>query len=304
MDSWLDAAMTQPEPGDAPAAPAGVSTPGDLEAVGSLFNELAVGYVAQVRDVMLELRFGEAEPSWIELTRPALRSLQTMATKVELGELCRALDEFCAAVDTLVVGHAQIGDAAKAELLRCYKRLSELNPQAFELGAERDRREPIIVEALLRQVDRVERLTIDKLFAVGLNRLEVLVSANAQEVVAVTGIELEIATAILHKFRSYKAAKPAVVSVRDPVAERRELAELLATLSAQNADFVRVCSAWAEDVRGRKRELRKEREQTFQQIKVVLARLGERDRLAQLEKLPFAERITTLDRFMSAAQQT
>src|SRR5262249_50799690 len=54
---------------------AGVSTAGDLEAVRKVFNDVAVGHVAQVRDVMLELRFGEADPAWMESTRPALRSL-------------------------------------------------------------------------------------------------------------------------------------------------------------------------------------------------------------------------------------
>jgi hypothetical protein len=37
----------------------------------------------------------------------------------------------------------------------------------------------------------------------------------------------------------------------------------------------------------------------FQQIRVALARLGERDQLARLEKLPFGDRIAELDRFLS-----
>src|SRR5262249_48615529 len=148
-----------------------------------------------------------------------------------------------------------------------YERLTELIPQAFELDAERDRREPIIVEALLLQVDGVEKLTIDKLFAVGLNRLETLMNANADEMVAVSGIQTAIAAGIVSKFRSYREAKPASVSVRDPAAERRELADLLNTLSVQNADFERAASTWTEESRTRKRELRKQREQTFQQIK-------------------------------------
>jgi len=102
----------------------------------------------------------------------------------------------------------------------------------------------------------------------------------------------------------YRAAKPAAVSVRDPIAERRELADLLTRLSVQNADFERVSSSWTDEGRARKRELRKLREQTFQEIKVTLARLGERDRVNELEKMAFSERIATLDRYLSAQRPT
>ena len=60
-----------------------------------MFNEVAVNHVAHVRDVMLELRYGVAQPSWVESTQTALRSLRAMASQMELADLCEALDEFC-----------------------------------------------------------------------------------------------------------------------------------------------------------------------------------------------------------------
>jgi hypothetical protein len=280
--------------------PEGVSTPADLAAVRGLFHEVAVAHVAQVRDVMLELRYGDADPAWIESTKPALRSLHAMAGQMELPELCVALDEFCAVVDAAVANRARIGDEDKAELLRRYQRLVELIPQAFELDAERDRREPIIVESLLYQIDGVEKPTIDKLFAVGLSRLDALMNANADDVVAVSGVRRELADAIVQQFRSYRANAQAAVSSRDPAAERRELGDLLIVLSLQNDDFVRVSESWTDDAQARKRQLRKDREQTYQKIKIALARLGERDQLAHLEKQPFKERIASLDKYLSA----
>ncbi len=281
-----------------------VSTPEDLAAVRGLFNDVAVAHVAQVRDVMLELRYGDADPTWMESTKPALRSLRAMAGQMELTELCAALDAFCLAVDAVAANSSRIGDEDKVELLRHYQRLIELIPQAFELDAERDRREPIIVEALLYQVEGVERPTIDKLLAVGLNRLDVLMSANTDDVVAVSGLRRDLAEAIVKQFRSYRASSHAAVSSRDPVAERRELGDLLIVLSLQNDDFNRWSSSWADDARTRKRQLRKDREQTYQRIKVALARLGERDQLANLEKQPFGERIATLDKYLSAQPPT
>jgi hypothetical protein len=285
-----------------PRAAHGVSTAEDLAAVRSVFEDVAVSHVAHVRDVMLELRYGNADPRWIEATKPPLRSLRTMAEQMELGDLCEALDAFCVAVDASVANRADITEEDKAELQRRYARLIELIPQAFELDGERDRREPLIVEALLCQVPGVEQPTIEKLFAVGLNRLEALMSADASEVAAVTGLRPELATAIVERFRSYRATATTGVLAPDPAAEVSRLRELLRLLSLQQDDFVRASNEWSQEALKRKREMRKQREQTFQQIKVALARLGQREHLQRLEKLPFQDRIATLDQYLSSQQ--
>ena len=294
------------EAGEAAAAGAsapahGVSTAGDLAEVRRVFNEVAAIHVAQVRDVMLELQYGDAQPSWIESTQPALRSLRSMAAQMDLTDLCQALDEFCVAVDAAVGGRARIEDDTKTDLLRRYQSLVELIPQAFELDAERDRREPIIVEALLYQIEGVERRTIEKLFGVGLNRLDALMRATADEIEVVAGLRAEVAVAIVEQFRTYRTAASATLSAPDPVAERRQLSDLLIELSVQNDEYNQASAGWTEEARNRKRDARKQREQTFQRIKVALARLGERELLARLEKLPFDERIALLDRYLSAA---
>ena len=100
--------------GTAPSQPMhGVSTQKDLEEVRALFNDVAAVHVSQVRDVMLELHYGDASASWIEATKPALRSLRAMAEQLELADLCKALDEFCNAVDQTVGRGATIGRVAQ-----------------------------------------------------------------------------------------------------------------------------------------------------------------------------------------------
>jgi hypothetical protein len=292
----LEAKLQGPHSG----ANAGVSSASDLAAVRDVFNDIAVVHVSQVRDVMLELRFGDADPAWLESTKPALRSLRAMAEQMELLDLCGALDIFCEAVDTAVANRARIGEEAKVELLNRYQKLSELIPQAFELDAERDRREPIIVEALLYQIDGVEKPVIDRLFAVGLNRLDALMRANLEDLVMMSGVRQEVAQAIVEQFRTYRATADAAVSTRDPAAERRSLGDLVIMLSILQDDFLRAADDWTEDARLRKRSLRKEREQTFQRIRVSLVRLGDRDQLAKLERLPFNERIAALERYVAA----
>src|SRR6185436_4849138 len=185
----------------------------------------------------------------------------------ELTELCQALDGFCVAVDAAVSGRARIDDDGKAELLRRYQRLIELIPQAFELDAERDRREPIIVESLLYQIDGVERRTIEKLFAVGLNRLDALMRATAEEIAVVAGVRQELADAIVEQLRAYRSSASAALSSPDPVTERRQLGDLLIMLCVQNDDHAHNATKWTEDARARKREARKQRDQIYQRIK-------------------------------------
>ncbi len=276
---------------DGAAAPvAGVSSASDLAAAKAIFDELAVAHVAQVRAVMLELQQGEIAPSWIESSKPALRSLRAMAGQMELSPLCEALDGFCDGVDRAV---------ARDELIRRYQRLIELIPAAFELDAERDRREPIIVESLLRQVAGVESGTIAKLRAVGLDRLDTLLRASAAEMAAASGIRREVAAAIAARLSAYRTASPATVAAPDVGAAHRELRELVAALHQQHDDFERASRAWSDQARDAKRTARRDRDRTFLQIRVVLARLGEHDRIARLDKAAFAERLADLDRLVA-----
>lgn len=279
---------------------AGVSTKEDLDAVRGVFNEVAAVHVAQVRDVMLELRYGDAAPEWIASTKPALQSLRTMAGQMDLADLCEALDAFCASVDTTIARRGPADDT-RTELLRCYQRLVELIPQAFELDGERDHREPLIIESLLFQIDGVERPIVDKLFAVGLNRLEALIKASVEELAVVTGIRREVATAIVAQLQAYRAAARSVLAAPDPASERRQLHDMLITMSLLNDDFNRMSKDWSDAGRAAKRKLRKQREQAYQRIKLTLARLGEREQLAQLERMPFQERIAAIDRYLTAA---
>jgi hypothetical protein len=298
VNSAFDEMLMQGE-----SAKAGVSTAADLAEVRRVFEDVAAVHVGQVRDVMLELRYGSASPAWMDATRPALRSLRAMASQMELVDLCQALDDFCSTVETAVAGGTGIAEDKKTELLRRYQRLIELIPRAFELDAERDRREPIIVEALLYQVEGVEKPTIDKLFAVGLGKLDALLAANATDLAAVSGIRPALAGAIVGQFRAYRASANATLAAPDAMAERKQLGDLLITLSIQNDDYNRAAGGWTESDKAKKRDARKQREQTFQRIKVALARLGERDQLSRLEKMPFDQRITTLDKFLSVPPQ-
>src|SRR4030095_2544450 len=91
-----------PEPAAPPPAQHGKSTAADEAALRATFEELAVGHVAPIRSAMMEVRWGEAQVSWLEPGRPALKSLRAMATEVGHSALVEALDGFVTALQTVL----------------------------------------------------------------------------------------------------------------------------------------------------------------------------------------------------------
>ena len=297
IDQAFDQLLGQPP--QAPAA--GVSTESDLRAVMATFEALAVGHSAEVRSLMMEVRWGEAQTSWFELARPALKSLRAMSGQVGHDALTAALDGFGAAVDELLRPGAAptVGPAQRDKLLAAYAPLVATLPAAFELQGERDRREPIVVRALLAQVPGLEPLMVDKLMAAGLTRLEALFQARADEVAAVTGLPGDLASAIVARVQAWKRATPAALATPDRAGTARELGALVEALETQHAGFEEASRGWSERDQQAKRRLRRERETTFLQITIVLARLGEVDLALALERCSFARRLEELTRLQT-----
>ena len=287
----------------APAAPAPdlSAAASDREAVLATFEELAVGHTAQVRSLMLEVRWGEAQTSWIEQARPALKSLRAMAGQIEHDSLTAALDGFDAALaEMLRPGAAPVIEAAARDrLLAAYEPLVVAMPRAFELEGERDRREPMVVRALLGQVPGLDPLMIDRMTAAGLGRLETLFRAKADEIAAVAGIAADVAAAAAARVQAFRRETPAALATPDPAATARELGALYEGLEADHRAFEDASRGWSQGDRDAKKRLRRRREVSFLQITIALARLGEVDLALRLEKLPFARRIAELERRLS-----
>src|ERR1019366_7727150 len=70
----------------------------------------------------------------------------------------------------------------------------------------------------------------------------------------------------------------------------------------ENDDYERAAASWTREASDQKKELRKVREQTLLDIQVALARLGEVDRLGQLERLPFEKKLAHLESFLEEAR--
>jgi hypothetical protein len=287
-------AATRRDRGSRPAT----NTASDLAALHSTFEDLTIDHVRPVRTLMLELRWGDAPASWIDLARPSVRSLRAMAAQVELPSLCQALDEFSAALDRAAQAQgATLAGPTRQTLLAAYNPLIQALPRAFALDGESDRREPVIVQALLRQVPGLDPIMIDRLCAAGLGRLEALLSAGSQEIAAVAAVPREVAaqvTAAVDDFRSSAGL--------DANGGTEGLRALVTALEETNRAYDEAASGWSPNNQSAKRRLRQQRTQLWLRITVVMARAGELEWLAKIEPLPFARKLEELGRFLRQAR--
>ena len=81
--------------------------------------------------------------------------------------------------------------------------------------------------------------------------------------------------------------------------EHSRLETLAKALATQHTGFER---AEKDDDGPRKRELRKARDATFLEIKVLMARVGEVELLGRVEKLPFGLKLTEIERYLDEAK--
>jgi hypothetical protein len=286
--------------GEAPVVTVPSSTASDQAALLATFEDLAVPHVAQVRSAMMEVQWGEAQLSWLELAQPALKSLRRMASEVGNTTLADALEGFVAAMQK-VLAPGQGGDLsapARDTLIAAYAPLVECMPRAFELQGERERREPLVVRALLEQVPGLEPLMIDKMMGAGLGQITALFAARADEIAAVTAIPADVAAATAARVQAFRRSSPAALATIDPGATLRELSVVLEQLRAAHIAFEAAARGWSEADRQSKKQLRWQRQVLFLQITIGLVQLGEFDLALRLPKLAFARSIDELDQLL------
>jgi hypothetical protein len=302
LSSEVDAGFASLERAPGAAAAPGVAHT-DFAEVRALFAQLAANYVRPVRDFVIDLRWSDATADWLPICDPAVRSLLRAAEKLELSELSAALQAFSVALLSARASDAgTIAGQMRSTLLERYEELSRLMPQAFGLDLDRTQREGVILQSLLLQVPDVKKITLDKMYGAGLCTLEAMALATAADIVATTGIPEAVAVRIVERFRIYHEQVRGTVPDTTRARERERIAELTLRLRREHEAFEQASESWSRDAAEKRKEFRKAREQTLLDIQVELARLGEVDRLGQLERLPFIGKLAQLESFLEDAQ--
>jgi hypothetical protein len=295
-------AFVAKETGSAPP-PAPIAE-ADLAEVRSLFAQLAANHVRQVRDFMIDLRWGEATIEWISICSPALKSLRRAADKLEIAELVTALDVFWQHLTNTQAkaGGRTIEGEPRDKILAAYDKLASVMPQAFALDMDRAQREAAILQSLLMQIPEVKKVTIDKLYAAGLTTLEAMLLATPGDITATTGIDMMLSVRIVSRFRDYREQVVAGVPDATRAQERDRIAKLTARLRMEHDAFESAARGWSPEDQERKKTSREARSRTLLDIQVVLARLGEVERLKEIEKLPFEKKLAHLESFLEEAR--
>ena len=278
----------------------------DLSDVRSLFAELAAHHMRSVRDFMIDVKWGEATRDWLPVCEPAVRSLMRASERLEIVELTKALAGYADALANANLPEAVDGKTLTNEtremLLATYDKMIELMPQAFALEMDRSQREAVIVQSLLLQIPDVRKVTIDKLYAANLTSLDVMFMAKVDEVMQTTGIEKWLAQRIVDRFQAYRHEMKAAGIDATRSGEHDKLTMLAGELRTQHAAFEDASTQWMGDAASRRKQLRQARNATLLQIKVILARLGEVDRLHAIDRLPFEQKIAELEAYLEKAR--
>ena len=286
----VEASFARLEQGAAVTHPATNVAPSDLAEVRSLFAQLAANHVRQVRDFMIDLRWSDATADWIAICEPALRSLRRAADKLELvGALHGARTRSARA-------RRGAGDAARrpstATLARDHPRAlrgpARVMPQAFALDLDRTQREAVILQSLLLQVPEVKKVTARQDVRGGADDAR---GDAPRDRPATSRRRRGSPEALAEQHRrsasaAYREQVKATVPDATRARERERIAELTARLRREHDEYERASQSWTREAEEQKKELRKARAQTLLDIQVVLARLGEVERLARDRAAP------------------
>jgi hypothetical protein len=83
---------------------------------------------------------------------------------------------------------------------------------------------------------------------------------------------------------------------------REGIALLTARLRSEHNEYESASQYWSPEAEGKKRELRKARADTLVEIATALAWLGEVERVHEIERLPFEQKLARLDAFLEDLQ--
>ena len=279
-------------------------TSADVAAVEKLFKEIAVTQLGPVRDFMVEIDMGDPTKEWLSVCLPAVATLKKSADSMGVTTIIAPLDRLNDALQAAQSADGnEIGSSQKTEIVDAYNALAKELPDVYEAGVERDRREPIIVQSLLRQVPGVREVALDKIYAAGLNSLKIFLQARPQEIAETTGLNLLLCEDICRRFASYKTKHDSVAPGAKRPSELDELASLSRELQAANEAYERGQKGWSADAAKDRRQARKRRTDTLLRVNLVLARLGAVDLVNELERLPFERKVIAIYQYLEAAQK-
>lgn len=273
----------------------------DQEQAKALFQDLVVANAQSIRDFMIEVRLGEPHYAWLDHCEPAaqaiLRSAEAMGF-VELVEKLKVFLDSIRAARVSVSSSKVIRGELREALIDSYSDLIAFFPEAFAAETESNRREAMIVKALLSKVPGLFHLAIDRIHATGFVSLGLFYVSRPKELAALAGTSLEVAERIVERFREYRRTVSELSPARGRAEERKAIRAAIEELARANRSYELAPPASSD-----RRVHRRERILAMADITIGLARLGEIDRLQRFEKMGFSARIEALHAFLEESER-
>ena len=186
----------------------------------------------------------------------------------------------------------------RERIIDAYSELIAFFPQAFALEQESNRREAAIVQALLSKVPGLFKLGVDRIYATGMASLGLFYVSRPKEIAELGGVSLEVAERIGERFSEHRKN----VSETSPAFGRREERARLSQAVEQLARATKAYDA-SQPVTPERRVLRRERLLAMAEVNLLLARLGEVDRVKKLEPMAFAAKVEALTSYLDEAER-
>jgi hypothetical protein len=306
VDRTEELPAPQPEPSATPAAAAEppVAAAAEVPAPSprEVFEASAPRALEPVACLALELIWSERAPAeWAGRCASALRSLRLAASKLDDAALTSAVDELLAQLRRAEQAGAVIEGEPARDLLGVYGNLCALIPGLPKPEQELARRDRALVDALLTQVEGLHNAAVHSLEAKGFCASQRLLRSSAEELAGETGLSPELARRIVDTFQAFRREHATMAPDLASSEELRRLSALLEELRVQQMQFEQASTRFRDQDLLDRRLMRAARARSLRRIYVILARLGEVERIGQLERVPFQMKIAELTDYLRAA---
>ncbi len=280
-------------------------SPAEEEALKELFAQIASAYVAPITDFVAKLSVGPVTNVWIDVCLPAVASMARASASMGYASLEDALNRLGRILEDARSSSRVVDGDTRAHVLATYQHLAELMPSMFPL-VEPDTNaesESIILNSLLKQIKGVGRVTIGRLFAVGLVTLDSYYIADPGDLAAAAGLRLNLATTICEKFRAYGEVSELAADT-DLVVHRLE--GLMQDLRAAQFDYKKATlEEWYTHAPSRaKAKARRARQQCMWKINVALAELGEVDFVNSIKDEIYDKRLERIEALVASRRHS
>jgi len=276
----------------------------DEAVVQDLFTQIAAEYARPLKHFITELGRGTATTNALEICRPLLQSLIGAAGSVALQEAALRMTAF-----DVALGQAQRDSRGLADrqtrdrILANYQNLTDALPEIFEVDEQDEKREEVVLRSVLKQVPRLDRASLTRLYQAGLGSLSALLAANPEDLAAATSLPRRLCERICAKLDEYRAAVESIPRDRGQLSVQSCLASLVRELRHQEEEIQRTRPRNNSKLALETERRRRLRQCYSLQIIAILAELGELELIQKIQKLSSKRRIQRLEKYLETSRR-